>query len=123
MNPTSLRLYKNNRLHFVGKLCTRVLNMTSKQPKKSNKKKAPAKKAPVKKAPASKKASASKSTIGVHTKDTDLLLSKVGEQKTQFVGAEKMMKAIAETSTVVRANDIKSKSIRQKMLAWFKISK
>ena len=58
--------------------------MTSKPSKKTNQKKSPAKKAPAKKTPASKKTST--------PKDTDLLLSKVGEEKPQFVSAEKMMK-------------------------------
>ena len=89
--------------------------MTSKPSKKTNQKKAPAKKAPAKKAPASKKTST--------PKDTDILLSKVGEEKPQFVSAEKMMKAFAETSTIITANDVKNKKTRRRMLAWFRRSK
>ena len=63
--------------------------MTSKPSKKTNQKKTPAKKAS-----ANKKAPTPKNTVGVHTKDTDLLLSKVGEKKPQFVSAEKMMKSL-----------------------------
>ena len=89
--------------------------MTSKPSKKTNQKKSPAKKTPAKKTPASKKTST--------PKDTDLLLSKVGEEKPQFVSAEKMMKAFAETSTIIRANDVKSKKNRRRMLGWFRKSK
>ena len=113
--------------------------MATKQPKKSNKKKAPvtnkkkapAKKAPAKKAPA-KKAPANKTPAknasGLKTKGKvasvdPFLLEKAGETKPQFVTAEKLMKTIAQQPTVVRANDLKSSSLRKRMLAWFKLSK
>ena len=101
--------------------------MTSKQPKKSTKKKAPVKKASAKKAPA-KKAPAKK-VSGLKTKglvsavDPVRLSEKVSETKEQFANAEKFMKVMAEQTTVIRANDVKSLPLRKKMLAWFKISK
>jgi hypothetical protein len=109
--------------------------MSSKQSKKPNKKKAPvtnknkapAKKAPAKKAPAkkapAKKAPAPKSAVGVRPEDADRLLAKATEPKPQFVSAEKLMKTIAEQTAVVRVNDLKSASLRKRMLAWFKLSK
>lgn len=103
--------------------------MATKQPKKSNKKKAPVtnkKKAPAKKAPA-KKAPAKKAS-GLKTKGKvaavdPVLLEKAGETKPQFATAEKLMKTIAQQPTIVRANDLKSSSLRKRMLAWFKLSK
>ena len=103
--------------------------MATKQPKKSNKKKAPvtnkkkapAKKAPAKKAPA-KKASTPKTKGKVAAVDP-FLLEKAVETKPQFATAEKLMKTIAQQPTVVRANDLKSSSLRKRMLAWFKLSK
>ena len=103
--------------------------MATKQPKKSNKKKAPVtnkKTAPAKKAPA-KKASA-KNTSVLKTKGKvaavdPFSLEKATETKPQFATAEKLMKTIAQQPTVVRANDLKSPSLRKRMLAWFKLSK
>jgi len=45
------------------------------------------------------------------------------EAKQRFVSAENLMKAIAEQPPIVRANDIKSSSLRKRMLAWFRASK
>jgi hypothetical protein len=105
--------------------------MSSKQSKKtnkkkapvSNKKKAPVKKAVAKKAPAKKKTSAPKASVSATSKNSDLLLTKTSEPKPQFASADKLMKTLAEQSSVVRVNDVKSLPLRKRMLAWFKIYK
>lgn len=96
--------------------------MTSKQPKKSAKKNTSNKKAPAKKAPA-KKASAPKKAIINRPEDAARLSAVANETKQQFASADKLMKTLAQQPLVVRANDVKSSSIRKRMLAWFKISK
>ena len=73
-----------------------------------NPSKKPSKTTPKKK-PAAKKAPSPKKTAT--------------EAKQRFVSAENLMKAIAEQPPIVRANDIKSSSLRKRMLAWFRASK
>lgn len=108
--------------------------MSSKQSKKTNKKKAPVsnkKKAPVKKAVAKKapaKKTPAKNASELKTKGKvaavdPFLLEKAGETKPQFASADKLMKTLAEQSSVVRVNDVKSLPLRKRMLAWFKIYK
>lgn len=96
--------------------------MTSKQPKKSAKKNTSNKKAPAKKAPA-KKASAPKKAIINRPEDAVRLDAVANQAKQQFASADKLMKTLAQQPSLVRANDVKSSSIRKRMLAWFKISK
>jgi len=96
--------------------------MTSKQPKKTTKKSTSNKKAPVKKAP-TKKASAPQKAIINRPEDAARLAAVANETKQQFANADRLMKTLAEQPMVVRANDVKSPSIRKRMLAWFKISK
>lgn len=96
--------------------------MTSKQPKKTTKKSTSNKKAPVKKAP-TKKASAPQKAIINRPEDSTHLAAVANETKQQFANADRLMKTLAEQPMVVRANDVKSPSIRKRMLAWFKISK
>lgn len=90
--------------------------MTKKPSKTTSKKKPAAKK------PAVKKASSPKKTATIRPADTDRLQTAT-KAKQQFVSAENLMKAIAEQSPIVRANDIKSLSLRKRVLAWFKASK
>jgi len=90
--------------------------MTKKSSKTTVKKKPAAKKPVAKKAPSPKK------TATIRPVDTDRLKA-VTETKQQFVSAENLMKTIAEESPIVRANDIKSLSLRKKVLAWFGVSK
>lgn len=90
--------------------------MTKKPSKTTPKKKPAAKKPAVKKAPSPKK------TTTIRPVDTDRLQTAT-EAKQQFVSAENLMKAIAEQSPIVRANDIKSLSLRKRVLAWFKAPK
>ena len=90
--------------------------MTKKPSKTTPKKKPAAKK------PAVKKASSPKNTATIRPADTDRLQTAT-KAKQQFVSAENLMKAIAEQSPIVRANDIKSLSLRKRVLAWFKASK
>lgn len=112
--------------------------MTQKPKKKVQTKKASAKKASVKKTPAkkvvAKKAVAKKNAPKVKTqsalKETDamaLLNHKhppADKDVQTFVSAEKFLKTMAEQSNVViKANNIKSDSLRKRMLAWFKIRK
>jgi len=75
-----------------------------------------------KKKPAVKKASSPKKTATTRPAGTDRLQTAT-EAKQRFVSAENLMKAIAEQSPIVRANDIKSPSLRKRMLAWFRASK
>lgn len=95
--------------------------MTSKQPKKTTKKSTSNKKAPVKKAP-TKKASAPQKAI-INRPEDAARLAVANETKQQFANADRLMKTLVEQPMVVRANDVKSPSIRKRMLAWFKISK
>ena len=89
----------------------------TKKPSKTTSKKKPAAKKPV-----AKKASSPKKTATIRSADTDRLQTAT-ETKQQFASAENLMKAIAEQSSIVRANDIKSLSVRKRVLAWFKASK
>ena len=87
--------------------------------KKTATKKAPAKKAPAKKAPTKAKAE----TVSAKTKEAVSNKTVLQEAKpTTFVDSERFLKSIAE-SNVIKANDIKSASLRKRMLAWFKIRK
>ena len=88
----------------------------TKNPSKKPSKTTPKKKPAVKKAPSPKK------TATTRPADTDRLQTAT-EAKQRFVSAENLMKAIAEQSPIVRANDIKSSSLRKRMLAWFRASK
>jgi hypothetical protein len=110
-------------LHFGEISSTSVLVMTAKPKKKTAKKavkKAPSKKVapkkPAKKAP-SKKADGLKTKGLVSAIDPYLSSEKASLPKGHFVSAEKF---VAE---VIRANDVKSKSLRKRMLAWFKVTK
>lgn len=103
--------------------------MTAKPKKKTAKKtaKKPAKKAPSKKAapkkPKEKTPAPAKKAPELKTKglvaavDPHLSSEKATLPKEHFVSAEKF---VAE---VIRANDVKSKSLRKRMLAWFKVTK
>jgi hypothetical protein len=75
-----------------------------------------------KKKPAAKKAPSPKKTATIRPADADRLQTAT-EAKQRFVSAENLMKAIAEQPPIVRANDIKSSSLRKRMLAWFRASK
>jgi len=89
--------------------------MTSKQSKQPSKKKAPVKKASTKKKPAAKTAK---------DKPRTEIQEKLEQAKPTFVSADNFLKAAASTSSsLVKANDVKSSSIRKRMLAWFKIYK
>jgi len=83
----------------------------SKKPSKTTPKKKPAAKAP-----------SPKKTATTRPADADRLQTAT-EAKQRFVSAENLMKAIAEQPPIVRANDIKSSSLRKRMLAWFRASK
>lgn len=96
--------------------------MTSKQPKKSVKKNTPNKKASAKKAPV-KKTSTTKKAVINRPEDAARLLASVDETKKHFVSADKLMKTLSQEPSLVRVNDVKSPSIRKRMLAWFKILK
>ena len=98
--------------------------MTQKPNKKAPAKKTAVKKTAVKKAPAKKTAPKAKAeTVSVETKETVSNKTVLQETKpTTFVDGERFLKSIAE-SNVIKANDVKSASLRKKMLAWFKIRK
>lgn len=98
--------------------------MTQKPNKKAPAKKTATKKAPAKKAPAKKSASKAKAeTVSAKTKEAVSNKTVLQEAKpTTFVDSERFLKSIAE-SNVIKANDIKSASLRKRMLAWFKIRK
>jgi hypothetical protein len=90
--------------------------------KKTAVKKASAKKAVAKKAPA-KKTSPKAKTVVSQTDETVTNKTVLQDAKpTTFVDSERFLKSIAE-SNVIKANDIKSASLRKRMLAWFKIRK
>jgi hypothetical protein len=90
--------------------------------KKTAVKKASAKKAVAKKAPA-KKTSPKAKTVVPQTDETVTNKTFLQDAKpTTFVDSERFLKSIAE-SNVIKANDIKSASLRKRMLAWFKIRK
>jgi hypothetical protein len=104
-------------LHFGEISSTSVLVMTAKPKKKTAKK--PVKKAPSKKvAPKKPKAKASvpakKVSAPAPKKDASAKVELAAEH---FASAEKF---VAE---VIRANDVKTKSLRLRMLAWFKSAK
>jgi hypothetical protein len=104
-------------LHFGEISSTSVLVMTAKPKKKTAKK--PVKKAPSKKvAPKKPKAKASvpakKVSSPAPKKDASAKVELAAEH---FASAEKF---VAE---VIRANDVKTKSLRLRMLAWFKSAK
>jgi hypothetical protein len=90
--------------------------MTAKPKKKTAKK--PAKKAPSKKTAPKPKAKASapakKASASAPKQDASAKVELAAEH---FVSAEKF---VAE---VIRANDVKTKSLRLRMLAWFKSAK
>ena len=98
--------------------------MTQKPNKKAPAKKTATKKTPAKKASAKKSAPKAKAeTVSVKTKETVSNKTVLQEAKpTTFVDSERFLKSIAE-SNVIKANDIKSASLRKRMLAWFKIRK
>jgi len=89
----------------------------SKKPstKKSAVKKTSSKKSPTKKKPAANSAKEQPRTE---------IQAKIEQAKPQFVTRDNFLKAAASSSSsLVRANDVKSPSIRKRMLAWFKIYK
>jgi len=92
--------------------------------KKTTAKKASAKKATTKKMPAKKTASKAKAkTVALQTEETVANKTVLQDAKpTTFVDSERFLKSFAESS-VIKANDIKSASLRKRMLAWFKIRK
>ena len=98
--------------------------MTQKPNKKSPTKKTSAKKATTKKMPAKKTAPKTKAkTVALQTEETVANKTVLQEAKpSTFVDSERFLKSIAE-SNVIKANDVKSAPLRQKMLAWFKIRK
>jgi len=90
--------------------------------KKTTAKKASAKKATTKKMPAKKTASKVKTVVS-QTEETVANKTVLQDAKpTTFVDSERFLKSFAESS-VIKANDIKSASLRKRMLAWFKIRK
>ena len=97
--------------------------MTTNKTKKTAKKKTTVKKASAKKTP-TKKASSPQTPILVRPEDNDRLSVQIPKN---FVSAEKFMKSVVDEAkkpaSVVRVNDVKSVSLRKKMLAWFKIKK
>jgi len=98
--------------------------MTQKPNKKAPAKKTTAKKASAKKATTKKTASKAKAkTVALQTEETVANKTVLQDVKpTTFVDSERFLKSIAESS-VIKANDIKSASLRKRMLAWFKIRK
>ena len=98
--------------------------MTQKPNKKAPAKKTAVKKTAVKKAPAKKvPAKVKAETVPAETKETVSNKTVLQEAKpTASVDSERFLKSIAE-SNVIKANDVKSASLRKKMLAWFKIRK
>ena len=87
---------------------------TAKKPVKKAVKKAPSKKAAPKKPKAKASAPAKKASAPAPKED---ISSKVELAAEHFASAEKF---VAE---VIRANDVKTKSLRRRMLAWFQSAK
>lgn len=97
------------------------------EPKKAAKK--PAKKAAVKKAPAAPKRPKPASTIQTQSAKTaaasvEITYSTPSREETRAL-LEKVAERATSTavSSVVRANDVVNKTLRQRMLAWFKKDK
>jgi len=91
---------------------------------KSNNNKKPSSKKPSNKKAVAKKGSPKKKPV-VNTKKQSTrteVQEKLEQAKPQFVTADTFLKAAASTS-LVKANDVKSSSLRKRMLAWFTIYK
>jgi len=100
--------------------CTSLLIMTAKS--KNNKK--PTSKKPSTKKAVAKKGSPKKKPVANTKKESTRteVQEKLEQAKPQFVTADTFLKAAASTS-LVKANDVKSPSLRKRMLAWFTIYK
>lgn len=105
-----------------GEVCTSLLSMTA----KSNKNKKPSSKKTSTKKAAAKKGSPKKKPVANARKESTKteVREKLEQAKPQFISADAFLKAAASTSSsLVRANDVKSPSLRKRMLAWFTIYK
>ena len=93
---------------------------------KSNKNKKPSSKKPSTKKTDAKKGSPKKKPVANTSKENTRteVQEKLEQAKPQFISADAFLKAAASaSSSLVRANDVKSPSLRKRMLAWFTIYK
>lgn len=91
---------------------------------KSNNNKKPSSKKPSTKKATAKKGSPKKKPVADSKKESTRteVQEKLEQAKPQFASADTFLKAVA-TTPLVKANDVKSPSLRKRMLAWFTIYK